>query len=109
MAIPSANLPRIAATLAAEKSHDLVRALLDHMSIAEVLAFTKVRASRMKITTALLPIPPRTDCVVTVPLSLPFISTTFQRTAVYPSWPTVVPSSSMARVRFASGRRSLRG
>eukprot|EP00618_Florenciella_parvula_P018734 CAMPEP_0119477058 /NCGR_PEP_ID=MMETSP1344-20130328/7344_1 /TAXON_ID=236787 /ORGANISM="Florenciella parvula, Strain CCMP2471" /LENGTH=219 /DNA_ID=CAMNT_0007510969 /DNA_START=58 /DNA_END=714 /DNA_ORIENTATION=- len=41
VAIPSANLPRIAATLAAEKSHDLVRALLDHMSIAEVLAFTK--------------------------------------------------------------------
>lgn len=41
VAIPSSNVPRIAATLAAEKSHSLVRALLEHMSIAETLAFTK--------------------------------------------------------------------
>lgn len=41
VAIPSSNIPRIAATLAAEKSHDLVRVLLEHMSIAETLAFTK--------------------------------------------------------------------
>ena len=46
VAIPSSNIPRIAATLAAEKSHDLVRVLLEHMSIAETLAFTKVGSLR---------------------------------------------------------------